>query len=79
MGNYDFGENKYRDVNLKLNILTNHNLIINTSSVESTEMIPLTKLVLGGKFDIDTIWGKKEITIGSGMQPEDYKIIDKIV
>ncbi len=79
MGNYDFEKEKYSDMFLKLNILTDDNLIINGSSVESTEIIPLTKFVLGGKLEVNTIFGKKEITIGSGMQPDDYKIVDKIV
>lgn len=78
-GNYDFEKDKFRDVSIKLNIITDHNLNINGSSVESTEIVPLSKLVLGGDIEIDTIWGKKEIKISPGMQIDDYKMIDKLV
>ncbi len=79
MGNYDLLKEKYNDVTLKLNILTNHNLTINSTSVESIEMVPLTKMVLGGKIEINTIKGKKEVKLAAGMQPDDYKIVDKMV
>jgi DnaJ-class molecular chaperone len=79
MGNYDFEKEKFRDATIKLNIITDNALTISGSSVESTEIIPLTKLVLGGKIEINTIRGKKEIKLSRGMQTDDYKIIDKIV
>jgi DnaJ-class molecular chaperone len=79
MGNYDLIKEKYRDVSLRLNILTDNNLTITASSVESVEMVPLSKMVLGGVIEIDTIWGRKEVKLASGIQPDDYKIVDKKV
>jgi hypothetical protein len=64
---------------LKINVISDDDLIFKESYVESIINVPVTKLVLGGNIVVKHAKGELDIMLEEGHQPNDYKIIKNIV
>jgi DnaJ-class molecular chaperone len=80
LGNYDIENDRYGSLTLRVNIVTeNSNIKIIQSSVESTEVLGLRTMLEGGKIEVNTIRGPRQVYIEPGIQVDDYKILDGMV
>jgi DnaJ-class molecular chaperone len=79
-GNYNIESEAYGDLYVRINFISDYeNIRINNTSVESVEYLELRTVVEGGKVEINTIRGKREVYVQAGLQPGDYKILDNMV
>jgi DnaJ-class molecular chaperone len=85
LGNYDPIKKRYGNLKIITNIISDTDekgltLTMNEKEglVEADEIVPVSKLVLGGAWKIKHERGETEIQIRENTQPGEYKVIDNV-